>query len=104
MTAAADTPQPDPEALLRSPDYVRLLALAALIGVPVSAIAYGFLKLVAVVSDLVFDDVPDALGFSSPPAWWPLPVLMLSGLLVGLAIRALPGTGGHSPADGFHPA
>jgi H+/Cl- antiporter ClcA len=104
MTAAADTPPPDPEALLRSPDYVRLLVLAALIGAPVSAIAYGFLKLVGVVSDLVFEDVPDALGFASPPAWWPLPVLMLSGLLVGLAIRALPGTGGHSPADGFHPA
>ena len=33
--------------------------------------------------------------------WWPLPLLALSGLLVALAIRYLPGTGGHSPADGF---
>jgi H+/Cl- antiporter ClcA len=30
-----------------------------------------------------------------------LPLLLLSGLAVALAIRHLPGTGGHSPADGF---
>ena len=35
----------DPRALLRSRDYLRLLALAAILGVPVSAAAYGFLAL-----------------------------------------------------------
>jgi H+/Cl- antiporter ClcA len=35
------------------------------------------------------------------PAWWPLPWLVLCGLLVGLTIRYLPGSGGHSPALGF---
>ena len=34
---------PDPRALLRSSAYVKLLVIAALIGVPVSAAAYGFL-------------------------------------------------------------
>jgi H+/Cl- antiporter ClcA len=96
--------QPDPLALLRSREYVRLLVLAALIGVPVSAAAYGFLKLVAVLQEALFTDLPDGLGFDAPPTWWPLPLLALSGLLVALAIRALPGTGGHSPADGFKPA
>src|SRR4051794_14212389 len=91
----------DPQELLRSPDYVKLLILAALIGVPVSAVAYGFLKLVAVLQQAVFDDLPDALGYATAPAWWPLPVVALSGLLVALAISKLPGTGGHSPADGF---
>src|SRR4051794_28540905 len=100
-----DTADPvDPQELLRSPAYVKLLVLAALIGVPVSAVAYGYLKLVAVLQKALFTDLPDALGYDTVPAWWPLPVLAVSGLLVALAIRELPGTGGHSPADGFKPA
>jgi H+/Cl- antiporter ClcA len=91
--AAPATPPPDPQALLRSRDYVRLLVLAAIIGVPISAAAYGFLKLVAVVQDAVYYD--------SAPTWWPLPVLAAGGLLTACAIRYLPGGGGHSPADGF---
>ena len=39
---------PDPRALLRSRAYVKLLVIAAVIGVPVSAAAYGFLYLVDV--------------------------------------------------------
>jgi chloride channel protein, CIC family len=96
--------QPDPLALLRSRAYVRLLVLAALIGVPISAAAYGFLKLVGWLQETLFTDLPDALGFDVPPTWWPLPLLALSGLLVALAIRHLPGTGGHSAADGFKAA
>jgi H+/Cl- antiporter ClcA len=96
--------QPDPLALLRSRAYVRLLMLAALIGVPISAAAYGFLKLVAWLQETLFTDLPEGLGFDAPPTWWPLPLLALSGLLVGLAILHLPGTGGHSPADGFKAA
>jgi H+/Cl- antiporter ClcA len=95
---------PDPLALLRSRAYVKLLVLAALIGVPVSAAAYGFLALVNELQDALFDDLPQTLGFDAPPTWWPVPLLVLSGLLVALAIRRLPGTGGHSPADGFKPA
>ena len=96
--------QPDPLALLRSRSYLQLLALAALIGVPISAIAYGFLKLVALLQDALFTDLPEGLGFDTPPTWWPLPVLALAGLLVALAIIHLPGIGGHSPADGFKAA
>jgi H+/Cl- antiporter ClcA len=95
---------PDPFALLRSRGYVKLLLLAALIGIPVSAIAYGFLKLVALLQEALFTDLPEGLGFDSPPTWWPLPLLALAGLLVALAIRYLPGIGGHSPADGFKAA
>jgi len=93
--------QPDPLQLLRSRSYVKLLVLAALIGVPVSAASYGFLKLVAWLQEELFTDLPEGLGFNAPPTWWPLPMLALSGLLTALAIRHLPGTGGHSPADGF---
>jgi H+/Cl- antiporter ClcA len=100
MTAPA-APPPDPAELLRSRSYIQLLLLAALIGAPVSAAAYGFLKLVAVVQKAVFETLPEGLGFDAAPTWWPLPVLALSGLLTACAILYLPGRGGHSPADGF---
>src|SRR3954454_10933294 len=92
---------PDPLVLLRSRSYVQLLVLAALIGIPISALAYGFLKLVDVLQTELFDDLPGQLGFDATPAWWPLPVLVVCGLLTAIAITRLPGTGGHSPADGF---
>jgi H+/Cl- antiporter ClcA len=91
----------DPAALLRSQSYVQLLVLAALLGVPVSAISYGFLKLVASLQTAIFTDLPKDLGFDSAPVWWPAPWLALAGVLTALAIRFLPGIGGHSPADGF---
>ena len=37
----------NPLTLLRSRSYLRLLAIAAVLGVPVSAAAYGFLALVS---------------------------------------------------------
>ena len=95
------TTPPDPAALLRSRSYLVLLALAAIIGVPISAVAYGFLALVGKLQQWVFTDLPKGLGFHGTPLWWPLPVLALAGLLVGLTLRHLPGTGGHSPADGL---
>jgi H+/Cl- antiporter ClcA len=92
----------DPFELLRSRRYVRLLVLAAIIGVPISAASYWFLKLVTTLQNALFKDLPqDVLGFDSVPTWWPLPLLAIAGVLVALAIGQLPGTGGHSPADGF---
>jgi len=92
----------DPLAQLRSRKYVALLVLAAILGVPIAAIAYGFLKLVDVLQKAVFTQLPSGLGFTGEPLWWPLLPLAVAGVLVGLTIRYLPGKGGHSPADGFH--
>ena len=92
---------PDPATLLRSTRYLRLLVLAALLGVPISAVAYGFLALVSLLQDWVYAGLPRALGLATPPWWWPAPPLVLAGLLVGATIRFLPGRGGKSPADGF---
>ena len=92
---------PDPVALLRSKSYLVLLILAALIGIPVSAAAYFFLALVSKLQGWIFTSLPQAVGFHSEPLWWPIPPLLLAGVLVALTIRYLPGTGGHSPADGF---
>jgi H+/Cl- antiporter ClcA len=95
------TTPPDPQAVLRSRAYVTLLVLAAIVGVPISAAAYGFLALVSKLQGWIFTDLPRGLGFHGEPLWWPVLPLVLAGLLVGLTIRYLPGTGGHSPADGF---
>lgn len=100
MTAPI-TPPGDPLDLLRTRSYVVLLAFGALIGVPVAAIAYGFLKLVDEGQAWLFQDLPTQLGFDSAPIWWPLPILMLAGLLVALAVQRLPGTGGHEPSAGL---
>ncbi len=93
---------PDPVELLQSRSYVVLLAIGAIIGVPVATFAYFFLKLISNAQEYVFETLPTDLGFHTAPEWWPVPLLVLSGLLVAAAIKYLPGTGGHSPADGFH--
>jgi len=92
---------PDPAELLRSRSYVVLLFFGALIGVPVALVAYFFLKAVSEAQHYVFTTLPAELGLHAEPIWWPLPLLALSGLLVALTIRHLPGTGGHKPAEGF---
>ena len=92
---------PDPVALLRSRSYLRLLILAAILGVPISAAAYGFLALVSYLQEEIFTHLPHGLGFTTEPVWWPLPVLVVGGVLAGFAIRYLPGKGGPSAAGGF---
>ena len=96
---------PDPTAMLRSRAYVRLLVVAAILGVPISAAAWGFLALVSYLQKELFTHLPHGLGFATAPAWWPLPMLVIGGVLTALAIRYLPGNGGASPAGGFavHP-
>jgi len=95
----ADTP--NPLELLKSRSYLFVLALAAAIGVPISALAYFFLELITYTQHKVYADLPHGLGFHAVPLWWPAPLLAVSGVLVALAIDYLPGTGGHSPADGL---
>src|SRR6185369_5754924 len=101
MTTPTATQPADPLALLRTRGYLALLVLAAILGVPIAAVAYGFLKLVDVIQKAVFTQLPSGLGFDGEPLWWPLLPLALAGVLVALTIRYLPGKGGHSPADGF---
>jgi H+/Cl- antiporter ClcA len=81
-----------------------LLALAAVVGVVASALAWGFLELVAHMQQWVFTDIPEDLGFDSAPLWWSLPILALAGVVAAFAIVRLPGRGGHVPAEGLNPA
>lgn len=104
MTPPPATPGPptiDVRAVLRSRQYLTGVLLAALLGVPISALAYGFLALVTLLQRWIMHDLPGSM-FGSTPAWWPIPWLVLGGVLTGLAIRCFPGNGGHSPALGFN--
>ena len=80
---------------------MQLLLLAAIVGIPISAVAYGFLELVDALRPGSSPTSRRELGFESEPMLWPVPLLAIGGLLTALSIRLLPGTGGHSPADGF---
>ncbi len=91
----------DPVAIIRSKRYIGALVLAAIAGIPISAIAYGFLASVTAIQRYLFTDLPNQVLGGPAPAWWPLPWLVLCGLLVALTIRYVPGNGGHSPALGF---
>lgn len=89
--------------LLRSRAYQKALVFSALIGVPVSLCAFWFLAALHELEHLVWAELPARLGRDTPPWWWPLPLLTLAGIAVGLVVRHLPGAGGHIPAAGLHP-
>ena len=87
--------------MLRSRGYVLLLVAAAVLALPVSALAFGFLAGVQWLQQLVWEGLPDQLGWSTPPAWLPLPVLALAGLVGRRGDPRPPGRGGHVPAEGL---
>ena len=99
--APAAAPEPNLTAVIKSRSYIALLLLGAVIGVPVATVSYFFLDGVSKLQTEIFNDLPNSMGFHGEPLWWPLPWLTLSGFLVALAIRYLPGTGGHEPSEGF---
>ena len=86
----------DPEAKA----YVRTLLLAALLGVPVAFAAVLFQTAIHDLIHLVWDVIPEELGWSEPSWWYVVLVPGLAGLLVAAAVR-LPGHGGHSPLEGL---
>lgn len=98
---SSSTASVDPLAPLRTRGYAVLLILCAVLGVPLAAGAYGFLRLTDNLQQWVYTSLPDALGFHGEPLWWPLPLLAVAGLVVAATIRYLPGTAGHEPAEGF---
>jgi H+/Cl- antiporter ClcA len=87
--------QPSPGA------FLRLVALGALIGIPAAFVAAVFLGFVHDLEGWIWDDLPDALGYSSPPWFLVLGLLVVGAALVIAARRLLPGDGGHPPMRGL---
>ena len=56
---------PDPAQIVRTNQWAALLVLGALIGVPVAAFAYGFLKVIAEAQKFFFTTFPEDLGCDS---------------------------------------
>jgi H+/Cl- antiporter ClcA len=81
--------------------FIGLLVLVSIIGVIVSLASWCFLELIYQIQRELYTHIPHALGYGSPPVWWPVPILAISGVLVALAITRLPGDGGHLPAKGL---
>src|SRR4029453_3199464 len=81
--------------------YLRLVGLGALIGIPAAFAAAVFLAFVHDLEHWLWDDLPDALGHSSPP-WYLVIGLPVAGACIVAVVRLiLPGDGGHRPLEGI---
>ncbi|MET9749683.1 chloride channel protein [Streptomyces ardesiacus] len=105
MTAPADAVPERAEQSLRqtllSPGYRRLLLLCVLLGVPVSLACFFFVGFQHELQHWVWTSLPEAVGYDTPPWWWPLPALVLAGLVLAPIVTRMPGGGGHLPVDGL---
>lgn len=90
------------DAPLKSSAYLRLIAFAAVIGVPAAVLAAAFISVARLVTDWLWKDLPRALGHGSPPWYLVLGLPVVGALLVVAARTALPGDGGHDPIHGFN--
>ena len=96
MSATAPAPAPE----ISRNALLRVIGSSILVALPISLVAMGFLDLISAAQKWVWQTAPADMGFDSPPWWWPIPWLLLAGLLVSTAIAVLPGRGGHVPANG----
>ncbi|MGC5246029.1 ion channel protein [Gordonia sp. DT219] len=79
----------------------RLIAMTP-VGIVVGTLCalclWGISALAGLIEHLVWDDLASALGVSSADRWWIVAVLTVTGLLVGLVVRYVPGHAGDDPA------
>lgn len=101
----APAPARSPEDTLRqtllSRGYLRLLLLCVLLGVPVALAAFFFVGFQHTLQHWVWESLPEAAGYDRAPWWWPLPALLLAGLILAPIVTRLPGRGGHLPVNGL---
>ncbi|MGO4461517.1 hypothetical protein AB4039_30120 [Streptomyces sp. M-16] len=86
-----------PADVLKAPGYLKTLLFCALVGIPVSLVSFWFLAGIHELQHALWSGLPHALGWSSAPWWWPLPLLFVAGVLVGLIALHMKGAGGHIP-------
>ncbi len=101
----AATPPPATPAPAAAPeasrsDLLRVVGSSVLVALPISLVAIGFLELISLAQEWVWQTLPADLGYDTVPWWWAVPWLLLASVLVASAISLLPGRGGHIPAHG----
>ena len=101
MTATAPSDAAGADSPAARSAYLRLVLLAAAVGIPAAVVAALFLGLIHELEELLWTDLPDALGHDSPPAYLVIGLPVAGALVVILARRLLPGDGGHRPIDGM---
>ncbi len=97
LRSVADERATKPNAL----QYLRLMGIAALIGIPAALVAALFLAFVHQCEHWLWDDLPSALGDTGPPWWLVIALPVVGAAFVWLARRFLPGDGGHPPLQGI---
>jgi H+/Cl- antiporter ClcA len=90
-----------PDVELSGGAYLRLVLLGAAIGIPAALVAAGFLALVHWLEDRLWTDLPDRLGYASPPWFLVVGLPVVGAAVVVLARTLLPGDGGHTPLAGI---
>jgi H+/Cl- antiporter ClcA len=81
--------------------YLRVVGLAALIGIPAALVAALFLGIIHALQHWLWVELPAALGFAEPPWFLILGLPVVGALLVIVARASLPGDGGHQPLEGL---
>ena len=71
-------PQTPPSAA----EYLRLVGIAALIGIPAALAAALFLGLIHGLEDWLWDELPASLGYAAPPWFLVLGLPVVGALLV----------------------
>ncbi len=100
MNAAPDPTAP-PEGGADQRQALRLLPIAAVIGVLGAIGAVAFLVVVERLQEAAFEHVPDAIGIDGDRWWWAGILLAIGATVVAIAQR-LPGRTGSGPLTGFH--
>ncbi|MFD5452831.1 chloride channel protein [Streptomyces sp. NPDC127100] len=99
--AAPDRAEQSLRDTLLSPGYLLLLLLCVLIGIPIALACFFFVGLQHELQHWVWTSLPKAAGYATPPWWWPLPALVLAGLILAPIVTRMPGGGGHVPVNGL---
>jgi hypothetical protein len=87
--------------VLRTRGYARLLLFSVVLGVPVTVACFFFVGFQHELQHWVWESLPEAAGYDAPPWWWPLPALLLAGLVLAPVVTRMPGAGGHVPVHGL---